>query len=108
VTRKPSPKVVRVSEQTAAEKVTPWLKIQILSIAGGLSYLGSSMSTFAVILRDKDVVGPVGVSVIFLSMLLPNILMAPISGQIADQGDLIQISHCSPLSLVRSWLRSPA
>lgn len=85
MTRTLSPKVVRMSEQTETAKVTPWLKIQILSIAGGLSYLGSSMSTFAVILRDKDVVGPVGVSVIFLSMLLPNILMAPISGQIADR-----------------------
>ncbi len=78
MTRTLSPKVVRMSEQTETEKVTPWLKIQILSIAGGLSYLGSSMSTFAVILRDKDVVGPVGVSVIFLSMLLPNILIDPI------------------------------
>lgn len=74
-----------MSEQTAAEKVTPWLKIQILSIAGGLSYLGSSLSTFAVILRDKDAVGPLGVSIILLAMLLPNILMAPIAGQIADR-----------------------
>ncbi len=74
-----------MSGQVGAEKVTPWLKIQILSIAGGLSYLGSSMSTFAVILRDKDQVGPLGVSVILLAMLLPNILMAPISGQIADR-----------------------
>ena len=76
---------MRVSEQVGTEKVTPWLKIQILSIAGGLSYLGSSMSTFAVILRDKDQVGPLGVSIILLAMLLPNILMAPISGQIADR-----------------------
>ncbi len=74
-----------MTDQSAPVKVTPWGKIQILSIAGGLSYLGSSMSTFAVILRDKDSVGPVGVSVLLLAMLLPNILMAPISGQIADR-----------------------
>ncbi len=74
-----------MTDQSAPVKVTPWGKIQILSIAGGLSYLGSSMSTFAVILRDKDSVGPMGVSVLLLAMLLPNILMAPISGQIADR-----------------------
>lgn len=67
------------------QKKTPWLKIQLLSIAGGLSFMGSSMTTFAVILRDKDAVGPIGVSIIFLAMLIPNILMAPISGQIADR-----------------------
>lgn len=67
------------------DKKTPWLKIQLLSIAGGLSYMGSTMTTFAVILRDKDVVGPTGVSIIFFTMLIPNILMDPVSGQIADR-----------------------
>jgi len=67
------------------EKTTPFLKIQLLSIAAGLSYMGSSMTTFAVILRDKDTVGPTGVSIILLAMLVPNVLMAPFSGQIADR-----------------------
>lgn len=79
-----------------AEKKTPWLKIQLLSIAGGLSFMGSSMTTFAVILRDKDLVGPTGVSIIFLAMLIPNILMAPISGQIADK---FQSRVVTPLAL---------
>lgn len=47
--------------------------------------MGSSLTTFAVILRDKDAVGPAGVSIILLSMLVPNLLMAPFSGQIADR-----------------------
>lgn len=47
--------------------------------------MGSSLTTFAVILRDKDAVGPTGVSIILLSMLVPNLLMAPFSGQIADR-----------------------
>lgn len=67
------------------EKTTPFLKIQLLSIAAGLSYMGSSLTTFAVILRDKDAVGPTGVSIILLAMLIPNVLMAPFSGQIADR-----------------------
>ncbi|MEL0135343.1 MAG: hypothetical protein VW803_04085, partial [Aquiluna sp.] len=66
------------------EKTTPFLKIQLLSMAAGLSFMGSSLTTFAVILRDKDVVGPTGVSIILLAMLIPNVLMAPFSGQIAD------------------------
>ena len=54
-------------------------------MAAGLSYMGSSLTTFAVILRDKDAVGPTGVSIILLAMLVPNVLMAPFSGQIADR-----------------------
>lgn len=67
------------------EKKTPFLKLQLLSMAAGLSYMGSSLTTFAVILRDKDAVGPGGVSIILLAMLVPNVLMAPFSGQIADK-----------------------
>ena len=69
----------------ASQKTTPFLKIQLVSIAAGLSYMGSSLTTFAVILRDKDAVGPTGVSIILLAMLVPNVLMAPFSGQIADR-----------------------
>ena len=75
----------RVSQQADTEKKTPFLKLQLLSMAAGLSYMGSSLTTFAVILRDKDSVGPAGVSIILLAMLLPNVLMAPFSGQIADR-----------------------
>ena len=76
-----------LSLDTGQERTTPWVKIQLLSAAAGLSYMGSSMATFAVILRDKDAVGPTGVSIILLAMLLPNVLMAPIAGQVADRFD---------------------
>ena len=76
---------VRLSEVLGQERATPWLKIQLLSAAAGLSYMGSSLTTFAVILRDKDAVGPTGVSIVLLAMLLPNVLMAPIAGQVADR-----------------------
>lgn len=64
---------------------TPWRKLYILSTAGALSWLGSSLTTFAVILRDKDTVGAGGVSAYLLAFGLPSIFMAPISGLIADK-----------------------
>ena len=76
---------VRLSDALGQERTTPWAKIQLLSAAAGLSYMGSSLTTFAVILRDKDAVGPTGVSIVLLAMLLPNVLMAPIAGQVADR-----------------------
>ena len=64
---------------------TPWRKLYVLSTAGALSWLGSSLTTFAVILRDKDHVGPVGVSVYLLAFGVPIVFMSPISGLIADK-----------------------
>jgi MFS family permease len=64
---------------------TPWRKLYILSFAGALSWLGSSLTTFAVMLRDKDQVGASGISVYLLAFGLPTIFMAPVSGLIADK-----------------------
>ena len=64
---------------------TQWLKLHLLGVAGGISWLGSSLTTFAVVLRDKDTVGPIGVSFLFMAMIVPTILMAPISGLLADK-----------------------
>ncbi len=64
---------------------TPWRKLYILSFAGALSWLGSSLTTFAVILRDKDSVGATGISGYLLAFGLPTIFMAPVSGLIADK-----------------------
>jgi len=47
--------------------------------------MGSALTTFAVILRDKDTVGAGGVSGYLLAFSIPTILMAPISGLIADK-----------------------
>lgn len=64
---------------------TNWRKLHILGVAGALSWMGSSMTTFTVVLRDKDAVGPVGVSLILLSMLLPTIVFSPLAGLVADK-----------------------
>lgn len=64
---------------------TPWRKLYFLSIAGALSWMGSSLTTFAVILRDKDSVGAAGISGYLLVFAIPTILMAPVSGWIADR-----------------------
>lgn len=64
---------------------TPWRKLYFLSIAGALSWMGSSLTTFAVILRDKNEVGAAGISGYLLVFAIPTILMAPISGWIADR-----------------------
>ncbi|MEN9730802.1 MAG: hypothetical protein RL488_112 [Actinomycetota bacterium] len=47
--------------------------------------MGSTLTTFAVILRDKDSVGAAGVSGYLLVFAIPSILMAPVSGWIADR-----------------------
>jgi MFS family permease len=65
--------------------VTPWRKLYILSFAGALSWLGSALTTFAVILRDKDHIGAGGVSLYLVAFGLPSIFMAPVSGWVADR-----------------------
>ena len=64
---------------------TPWRKLYILSVAGALSWLGSMLTTFAVILRDKDHIGAVGVSVYLLAFTIPSIFLAPVTGLVADK-----------------------
>ena len=69
----------------AASVQTPWKKIYVLAIAGALSWMGSGLTTFAVILRDKDHVGPGGVASYLLAFSIPTILMAPITGLLVDK-----------------------
>ena len=64
---------------------TPWRKLYVLSVAGGLSWLGSSLTAFAVILRDKDHVGATGIASYLLAYGVPSIFMAPIAGVVADK-----------------------
>ena len=47
--------------------------------------MGSTLTTFAVVLQYKDEYGPNGVSAIMLSMILPTILAAPYAGVLADK-----------------------
>lgn len=89
---------------------TPWRKLYVLSVAGALSWLGSSLTTFAVILRDKDSVGAVGISGYLLAFGLPTIFMAPISGLIADKfssraviGPSLAVMGLGSLTLALGW-----
>lgn len=82
---------------------TEWVKLQILSGAAGLSFLGSALTTFAVVLRDKDTAGAAGVALLFLCMLVPSVLFSPFAGLLADKYStrvfmpplLITMSLCS-------------
>ncbi|MFM2434011.1 MAG: hypothetical protein RI974_751 [Actinomycetota bacterium] len=64
---------------------TQWAKLYALSIFGGLSWLGSALTTFTVILRDKDAIGAGGVSVLLLAMAVPTIVLSPLAGYLADR-----------------------
>ena len=64
---------------------TQWFKLQVLSAASGLSFLGSALTTFTVVLRDKDASGAAGVSLLFLCMLVPSVLLSPWAGLLADR-----------------------
>ena len=79
---------------------TQWFKLQVLSAASGLSFLGSALTTFAVVLRDKDAAGAAGVSLLFLCMLIPSIFLSPWAGLVADRYSTRKI--LPPLLLVMS------
>jgi MFS family permease len=64
---------------------TNWTKLRLLAAAGAISWMGSTLTTFTVVLRYKDEFGPSGVSAIMLSMILPTILAAPYGGVLADK-----------------------
>ena len=64
---------------------TQWAKLYALSVFGGLSWLGSALTTFTVILRDKDAIGATGVSILLLAMAVPTIVLSPLAGWLADR-----------------------
>lgn len=89
---------------------TNWKKLHLLGVAGAISWAGSAMTTFAIVLRDKDSVGPMGVAAILLAMMIPNIVFAPLGGLLADrfstralQAPLLTIMGLSSASLALGW-----
>ena len=89
---------------------TNWKKLHLLGIAGAISWAGSSLTTFAVVLRDKDSVGPMGVAALLLAMMIPNIVFAPLGGLLADkfstralQPPLLTVMGLSSASLALGW-----
>jgi MFS family permease len=66
-------------------RTTQWGKLRFLALAGAFSWMGSTLTTFTVALRYKDVYGPIGVSAIMLAMVVPTIIAAPYGGLLADK-----------------------
>lgn len=64
---------------------TQWTKLRLLAAAGSISWMGSTLTTFTVVLHYKEEFGPSGVSAIMLAMILPTILAAPYAGVLADR-----------------------
>jgi len=66
------------------EVATNWSKIRAIALTRALSFLGSELTIFALILREKDS-GATTVSLILILGALPLILFAPWAGKIADK-----------------------
>lgn len=79
------PEETTADVQSGSARTTQWSKLRFLAIAGGISWMGSTLTTFTVILRYKDTFGPAGVSAIMLAMVIPNIIAAPYGGLLADR-----------------------
>jgi MFS family permease len=63
---------------------TQWSKIQAMAIARAFSLLGSELTIFTLVFREKDQ-GPAAVAALFIVGTLPMILFAPWAGTIADR-----------------------
>jgi len=63
---------------------TQWSKIQAMAIARAFSLLGSELTIFTLVFREKDQ-GPAAVAALFIVGTLPMIIFAPWAGTIADR-----------------------
>ena len=63
---------------------TKWSKIQAIAIARAFSLLGSELTLFTLVFRDKEF-GPAAVAALFIVGTIPTIIFAPWSGTIADR-----------------------
>lgn len=68
------------------------------------------MTTFAVVLRDKDAIGEQGIAFYFMAFGIPSIIMAPLSGWVVDRfstraviGPALAIMGLSSFSLTLPW-----
>lgn len=75
---------------------TNWRKIRAISFARAFSFLGSQLTTFALILREKDS-GASTVAILLILGMLPLILFAPWAGLIADKYSTRQVVQISSL-----------
>ena len=63
---------------------TQWSKIQAMAIARAFSLLGTELTIFTLVFREKDQ-GPAAIAALFIVGTLPMILFAPWAGTIADR-----------------------
>lgn len=63
---------------------TQWSKIQAMALARAFSLLGSELTIFTLVFREKHQ-GPAAVAALFIVGTLPMILFAPWAGTIADR-----------------------
>lgn len=64
--------------------VTQWSKIRYLSLARAFSFLGTELTIFTLVFREKDQ-GPLAVALLFIIGTLPMIIFSPWAGTIADR-----------------------
>lgn len=69
---------------------TQWGKIQALALARAFSILGSQLTVFTLVFREKEA-GPAAIATLFIVGTLPVILFAPWAGTIADRFSTKQV-----------------
>lgn len=63
---------------------TQWSKIQVIAIARAMSLLGTELTIFTLVFREKDL-GAAAVATLLIVGTVPAIIFAPWSGSIADR-----------------------
>lgn len=69
---------------------TMWSKIQAMAIARAFSMLGSELTLFTLVFREKEQ-GPAAVAALFIAGTLPMIIFSPWAGTIADRFSTKQV-----------------
>lgn len=69
---------------------TAWSKIQGMAVARAFSLLGSELTLFTLVFREKDL-GPGAIAALFIVGTLPMIIFAPWAGTIADRFSTRQV-----------------
>jgi len=69
---------------------TQWSKIQAMAIARAFSMLGSELTLFTLVFREKEQ-GPAPVAALFIAGTLPMIIFSPWAGTIADRFSTKQV-----------------
>jgi len=69
---------------------TQWSKIQAMAIARAFSMLGSELTLFTLVFREKEQ-GPAAVAALFIAGTLPMIIFSPWAGTIADRFSTKQV-----------------